>query len=154
MHFLDAIITFSRFLTPRTSLAINDSRAALTRASFSHSLRPWQLLVSPKIQRRSRALTVLTIFTTANFYIMTRRQISTQSVFQMTMAVILLILTLPRAAAYMQGVPRPHVKSIRSTSALSAWSIPAPPAFSTPSLGASWYNEVDPTARRTIYNDE
>eukprot|EP00544_Gedaniella_sp_CCMP2646_P007420 CAMPEP_0202493724 /NCGR_PEP_ID=MMETSP1361-20130828/9956_1 /ASSEMBLY_ACC=CAM_ASM_000849 /TAXON_ID=210615 /ORGANISM="Staurosira complex sp., Strain CCMP2646" /LENGTH=137 /DNA_ID=CAMNT_0049124069 /DNA_START=115 /DNA_END=528 /DNA_ORIENTATION=+ len=85
---------------------------------------------------------------------MTRRQISTQSFFQMTMAVILLTLTLPRVAAYMQGVPRPHVKSIRSTSALSAWSIPAPPAFSTPSLGASWYNEVDPTARQTIYNDD
>lgn len=71
-------------------------------------------------------------------------------------AVVIIALFLPQVAAYSQPAFKPRMKGIQqaqqSSSALSAWSLPAP-AFSTPSLGSSWYNEVDPTGRRTVYSE-
>jgi hypothetical protein len=75
----------------------------------------------------------------------------------MAAAVVALALFLPQVTAFTQKTAfKPRMKGIQqgqqSSSALSAWSLPAP-AFSTPSLGSSWYNEVDPTGRRTVYNE-
>jgi len=73
----------------------------------------------------------------------------------MTAAVVVLALSLPEVTAYTQGPQRafkPRIRGIQSTSALSAWSLSAP-VFATPSLGASWYNTLDPTARRTVYDE-
>jgi hypothetical protein len=48
-------------------------------------------------------------------------------------------------------------QTAKTPMALSAWSIPpegfSTPMFLTPSFGKSWYSEVNPTARRTVYDE-
>lgn len=48
-------------------------------------------------------------------------------------------------------------RTTKMPTALSAWSIPpegfSTPMFLTPSFGKSWYSEVNPTARRTVYDE-
>jgi hypothetical protein len=48
-------------------------------------------------------------------------------------------------------------QTAKTPTALSAWSIPpegfSTPMFLTPSFGKSWYSEVNPTARRTVYDE-
>lgn len=73
----------------------------------------------------------------------------------MAAAVVAIALCLTEVTAYTQGPQpafKPRIRGIQKTSALSAWSLSAP-AFSTPSIGSTWYNEVDPTARRTVYDE-
>ena len=88
---------------------------------------------------------------------MTRRTMYAHNHFGLAMAAALVVFALSSrgATAYMQRPQHtfsPRVRNTQSASALSAWSLSAP-AFSTPSLGASWYNEVNPTARTTVYDE-
>lgn len=74
----------------------------------------------------------------------------------MALVAVVFALALPGAKSFTsrtQAAFKPRIRGTQPTnSALSAWSLSAP-AFSTPTLGTTWYNEVNPTGRRTVYDE-